>query len=505
MDPKQVAGIPLPVADVAVGTVVVRVIRGSARQQHSQSAGGTAGGRRPLRRPPTRRPRGVQRPRAGHRVTAVATVGGERLQSQQFAVPANGGIARCCSSRPIPTLAQRAPADRQARPASPAQPGTVVLGDQSRFVFEIGDGSITVFNILQIVNPSRGAGAAAAAARVRAAGRRDRAQRCCRSRRRRPRWPKGGITVAGPFAPGRDARAVRLLDAVLRRDLTIEQRLPVALGRVIVLAQKVGEMQLESPQITEQREMRPRADYIVGQGPAFTAGATLSFSFTGLPHEPLWPRNVALALAVGDPRRRRLGEPARRRCRGGAIARASSSSSAARQLFAELAALEEQHRAGTVDAGALRRSAAPSWSPRSNASTPRSTPGCLTSRPHGLHVAQLRRRLAPLRPPPRAQPRVVPLRRRRDRRAARAERRRQVDAALDRRDAARAVVRRASATASTTRATRPALRARIGLLGHDLYLYPELTAAENLTFFARLYERAGRRRRASTRRSSAPA
>jgi heme exporter protein A len=32
-----------------------------------------------------------------------------------------------------------------------------------------------------------------------------------------------------------------------------------------------------------------------------------------------------------------------------------------------------------------------------------------------------------------------------------------------------------------------ALRARIGLLGHDLYLYAELTAAENLRFFANVY------------------
>jgi ABC-type multidrug transport system ATPase subunit len=46
------------------------------------------------------------------------------------------------------------------------------------------------------------------------------------------------------------------------------------------------------------------------------------------------------------------------------------------------------------------------------------------------------------------------------------------------------------------------LRARIGMLGHDLFLYPELTAHENLTFFGRLYgvaDAANRARRALER------
>ncbi|HJR61969.1 MAG TPA: ABC transporter ATP-binding protein [Vicinamibacterales bacterium] len=51
-------------------------------------------------------------------------------------------------------------------------------------------------------------------------------------------------------------------------------------------------------------------------------------------------------------------------------------------------------------------------------------------------------------------------------------------------DASSGEVRYGSVTA---REGGPALRHRIGLLGHELYLYPELTAAENLRFFGDLY------------------
>jgi len=41
--------------------------------------------------------------------------------------------------------------------------------------------------------------------------------------------------------------------------------------------------------------------------------------------------------------------------------------------------------------------------------------------------------------------------------------------------------------AKTATQAGPALRSRLGFLSHDLHLYPELTARENLVFFAKLY------------------
>ena len=51
--------------------------------------------------------------------------------------------------------------------------------------------------------------------------------------------------------------------------LTVEQPMPLPLSRVIVLAQKIADMRLASPQMTEQREMAADGQtYVVGQGPA---------------------------------------------------------------------------------------------------------------------------------------------------------------------------------------------------------------------------------------------
>ena len=350
-DPKEIAGVPLPVGDVAVGTVTVRVIKGSLANNvpgqpvellvngasHPQTTGQS--GRAEFN--------GLA---VGAGVKATAVVGGERLESQEFAVPSSGGI-RVLLVATDPDAEKRAAEDRQLA-AAPAQPGMVVLGDQSRLVIELGDRALNVFNILQIVNTARvpveprdpvvfaaasGAGTVTilngSSPRATAEGTR--------------------VKVPGPFAPG--ATLVQFAYAVpySGADVTIEQRLPIALNQVIVMAQKVGEMRLGSPQLAQQREVAAQGDtYIVGQGPGVAAGNALRLSFTGLPHAATWPRTVALTLAVVI------------LC-GGAWSGFRASGTRSRvskreelegrrdRLFAELTSIERQRQSAALDSGRL--------------------------------------------------------------------------------------------------------------------------------------------------------
>ncbi len=151
-DPKTIAGVPLPVGDVTNGTVVVRVIRGSLSNNIPDQKVDLLGADLTATTDANGRAQ-FDAVKPGTRVTAVATVAGERLQSQEFPVPATGGI-RVLLVATDPEQQKRAEQDRQLA-AGPAQRGSVALGEESRFVFEFGDESISVFNIFQILNTAR--------------------------------------------------------------------------------------------------------------------------------------------------------------------------------------------------------------------------------------------------------------------------------------------------------------------------------------------------------------
>jgi hypothetical protein len=339
-DPNQMSGIPLPVGDLPLGTIVVRVIRGSlanAVVNQPVELMGEVGDPRKSSTNETGRAEFAGLTPGAH-VKAVTTVDGERLESREFTVPSTGGIR-------VMLVASDARAKRKA------EAGVVVLGDQSRFVFEIGDDALSVFNLVQILNKAEmpvepaqplvfelpgGAGQASmldgSSPQATAAGRQ--------------------VTVKGPFPPGTTQVQFAYTMPYSGGDLTIEQRLPAALMRLTVLAQKVGPMQLASPQLTQHREMTAEGQtYIVAQGGALNAGDVVTFGFTGLPHHATWPRNLALTLAIvilaaGAWAGRRSG-----RLGGNENVRRRKLTARRERLFAELTAIEEQHRDGVVDDG----------------------------------------------------------------------------------------------------------------------------------------------------------
>jgi hypothetical protein len=345
-DPKQMSGIPLPVPDLPEGTVTARVVRealtnplsgetvqlvgpGVSQTAKTDEAGrATFTGLKP-----------------GVRVKAVTVISGERIDSLEFEIASTGGTRLMLVATGGAT-GQSAAADRPAA-KTPAVPGAVSFGEQSRFVIETGDDALNVFYILQIVNTAKqavdgggplvfdlpdeavGAGVLQGSApNAVAAGKR--------------------VTVTGPFAPGNTlvqfAYSVPLGD----EQIVLAQKLPAPLARVTVIAQKLGAMRLSSPQIAQRREMSADGQaYLVGEGGGVKAGETLTVTLDGLPHRPTWPRNLALVLAAVV-----LAAGAWGASRGGSpkvAARRQQIQTKRDKLFAELAALEDQRNRGTID------------------------------------------------------------------------------------------------------------------------------------------------------------
>jgi hypothetical protein len=282
----------------------------------------------------------------GTRYKAVTTVNGERVESREFDVPSVGGI-RTMLVLTDPELEKKAAQNRELA-KGPAVEGSVVFGEQSRFVIEVGDDALNVFNILQIVNTAkRPVQTAAPLVFQLPKG----AQGAGMIEGSAPNGVAAGnkVTITGPFQPGNTM--IQFAYSVPLGDETIElaQKLPAPMTQVSVIAQKIGAMQLSSPQLTQRKEMTGEGNvYIIGQGGSVKAGDTVTLTLSNLPHRASWPSTLALILSAII-----LAAGA-----WGATRKTSSPKQAARvaqlqarrdKLFSELAALEEQRRKGSVD------------------------------------------------------------------------------------------------------------------------------------------------------------
>lgn len=298
-DPSLIHGRAIPAPELPTGTVTVRVVREAignnvAGQQvritvagASRTASTDAQGRAEFTNlTPAAR---------GH---AEANVDGEQLTSEPFDVPASGGL-RVILVAGLREAAARRRQEEAAAAAAPPVKGVVVLGSDSRVLMEFRNDALQVFYLLDILNNARSfvdiggplivdlpRGASGAAIMEGSS----------------PTATVSGdrLTVTGPFPPGSTSVQVAFQLRLGSAEVTLEQTWPVAMERVTVAVEKLGNVVLSSPQVgSDFREVRANDGtlFLMTSGPALPAGATLTINLANLPAHGRTPLLVALGLA----------------------------------------------------------------------------------------------------------------------------------------------------------------------------------------------------------------
>ena len=343
-DPAVIHGRALPAPQLANGTVTVRVVReaignDAPGQQVRLTVAGT-----------TRTATTDQQGRAeftklpGGEARAEATVDGEKLESQPFAVPTTGGL-RVILVAGLAKAAERKKQEEAAAVTAPPVKGVVVLGGDSRIVIEFNNDTLFAFYLLDIVNNARSRvdiggplvidlPEGTAGARIR-----DGSSRAASVDGRR-------LTVQGPFAPGTTSVQVEFSLAYSDSTHTVVQSFPVTLERTIVGVEKVGRLALSSPQFSAVTELpTENGVYLLGQGGALQPGTPLTLTLSNLAVHSTVPRYVALGIAVLI-----IGVGGWLALNGGGSSRADHKTLVNRReaLLGELTQLEARRRSGAV-------------------------------------------------------------------------------------------------------------------------------------------------------------
>ena len=298
-DPSAIAGTPLPAPELPNAAVSVRVVRermgnNVAGQEVTLLVGS---------QPRTAKTDAQGRAQfdgltPGLIVQASTTVDGEVLTSQQFSVPATGGV-RVALISGIATAAAREKAANDAAAREPARPGIVEIGPESRVVIEFQNDALTVFYLLEFLNNARTpidtggplnielpTGAAGAAVMQGSS----------------PNVIVRGdlLTITGPFPPGKTSAQIGFTLPNAGETLTLRQAWPAAMAQVFVGVEKVGAIQMSSPQLTDTREMTTEggAVFIMGTGGRINAGQELVLNLTGIPAHSQTSRNAVLGLVA---------------------------------------------------------------------------------------------------------------------------------------------------------------------------------------------------------------
>lgn len=342
----QMSGMPLGAPELPNGTVTVRLVReemGNNIANHAVklvAAGKTeqgttdAQGRAQFSGLPV-----------GTVVYAEAVVDGETLRSQEFDIPARGGV-RVALVAGVAAVEARDRAAREAGAKEPPRQGIVVFGGESRIILEFQDDNLQAFYLLDIVNqartpidpgqplvlklPAEASGAALMAGSSPVATIRG-----------------DQVIITGPFPPGTTPVQLGYTVKYSGARVTLQQSWPAVMEQLFVAIEKVGQVHIQSPQFTAHQDAQAGGQpFIMATGGRLNVGDTLTLDITGLPHRGTLMRNVGLGLAafilLAGFWAALTGAPARKGQTVQLEARKE-------KLFSDLVALEAQHARGRID------------------------------------------------------------------------------------------------------------------------------------------------------------
>ena len=294
-NPKEISGVPLPAQDLPAGTVSVRVVRGAFTSDvTNQPVDITIDGKTQTKNTDGTGRVQVAGLKTGAKVRAATVVDGSRLESQEITIAATGIRVVLVAADPA---AERRAAEDRALAAGPPVKGVVVFGPESRVIAELSSDRLNIYYILDVLNTARTPVDTGTPIIVdlphdaRGASLLDGSSPAATVKGAR-------LTVTGPFPPGSTSAQVGFELPYDGATARIEQLWPAAFSEVTVLVSQPGGLDLQSTQLTTKQVMNDQNQPVIfGSGPALSAGQTLTFEITGLPHHLRWPRYVALTLS----------------------------------------------------------------------------------------------------------------------------------------------------------------------------------------------------------------
>jgi hypothetical protein len=248
---------------------------------------------------------------------AVATVDGERLESQPFTMPSSGGLRMllvaglkaapgAAPSGPAPS----APAPSVAAPggapgggaaggaATPAVPGDVTLGGQSRFVVELAEEMLEVYGLFELTNLGS-ASVMPSKPIVFEMPAEAKSVSVLEGSTQMAQADGNRVTVNGPFPPGVTNVQVAYRYPYSGGSVRVTQALPMALSQTTVILRKLDGLQFQLANGQGQRDVPLEGRmYVVLNGGALPVGTPLALTLSGLPHHASWPMYVGIGMGA---------------------------------------------------------------------------------------------------------------------------------------------------------------------------------------------------------------